>query len=259
MKYKQILLMIGLIILSACSKGDDLISVENSINQAANRKATGSSANDLLSDVRFTKMIIEVVYVEGFEPSQTSLNNLKSFIEQRVFKPGGISIDERAIPSPNKSKYSIKDISEIEKKHRKHYNTEDRIAVWAYFSDGKSDKDSEAAETVVLGTAYWNTSFVIYQETITNFSNSPLKPNRSLLETTVMTHEFGHIFGLTNLGSSMQIDHEDDAHPKHCDEENCLMYWKSESGAGILNMVNMSAAPKLDANCIADLRANGGK
>ncbi|MGV8814614.1 MAG: membrane metalloprotease [Gelidibacter sp.] len=259
MKYKQLLLVLGIIICGACSKADDLINVENSVNQAANRKATGSSANDLLSDVTFTNMIIEVVYVEGFEPSQTSINNLKSFLEQRVYKPGGIIIEKRAIPSPNKSKYSIQDISEIEKKHRKHYNTKNRIAVWAYFSDGKSDKDSEAAETVVLGTAYWNTSFVIFQETISNFTNSPFKPSRSLLETTVLTHEFGHILGLTNLGSPMQVNHEDDTHSKHCEEENCLMYWKSSSGAGIFNMVNKSTAPKFDANCIADLRTNGGK
>ena len=79
------------------------------------------------------------------------------------------------------------------------------------------------------------------------------------METTVVSHEFGHILGLTNLGSDMQEDHEDDAHPKHCDVEICLMYWATESSAGLDNMLNMTSAPQLDAQCIADLQANGGK
>ncbi|TDU40320.1 hypothetical protein BXY82_2367 [Gelidibacter sediminis] len=259
MKFKQVVLMLGIIILSACSEDGVIINEENGVIQSVNRQSTGSSANDLLSDVKFTSMIIEVVYVDGYEPSQASINNLKSFIEKRTFKPQGIVVEKRAIASPNKTRYSINDIADIERQHRKYYNTENRIAVWAYFSDGKSDRDSTADDTVVLGTAYWNTSFVVFQETLNNYSNSPLEPSRSLLETTVMTHEFGHIFGLTNLGSPMQTNHEDGAHPKHCNNDDCLMFWKSESGAGIFDMANMSAAPSLDANCIADLRANGGK
>jgi hypothetical protein len=80
-----------------------------------------------------------------------------------------------------------------------------------------------------------------------------------LLETTVITHEFGHILGLTNLGTALQSKHEDAEHPKHCIEKTCLMYWSSEIGGGIGNMVSSGAAPQLDAQCIADLRANGGK
>jgi hypothetical protein len=37
------------------------------------------------------------------------------------------------------------------------------------------------------------------------------------------------------------------------------MYWSSETGGGISNMVSGGTAPKLDAQCIADLQANGGK
>ena len=110
-----------------------------------------------------------------------------------------------------------------------------------------------------MGTAYWNTSFVIYQETVESFSNSPFEPDRTLLETTVVNHEFGHILGLTNLGTPLQSEHEDEEHPKHCNVENCLMYWASESAVNLSDMASMSTAPQLDAQCIADLQANGGK
>lgn len=263
MKFKILILTLLLVIITACSKDeatdDDTNNSNPTVNKALNRQATGSSANDLLSDNIFTSMIIEIVYVEDFEPSQTAIDNFVSFITNRTYKPDGITLEKRTISSPGKSVYTINDIADIEKEQRKYYNTTDQIAVWAYFSDGKSDKDSDEDNTVVLGTAYWNTSFVIYEETVKGLSNGPLKPNRSLLETTVINHEFGHIFGLTNLGTALQSDHEDEEHPKHCNVENCLMYWATESAVNISNMANMSSAPQLDAQCLADLKSNGGK
>jgi hypothetical protein len=37
------------------------------------------------------------------------------------------------------------------------------------------------------------------------------------------------------------------------------MFWSAESGSGIADMVSGGSAPKLDAQCLADLKANGGK
>ncbi|WP_347753153.1 MULTISPECIES: hypothetical protein [unclassified Flavobacterium] len=111
----------------------------------------------------------------------------------------------------------------------------------------------------MLGTAYRNTSFVIFEKTIQGLSDSPLEPNRTILETTIITHEFGHILGLTNFGTALQSNHEDSAHPRHCIEKRCLMYWSAELVSGINNMVSATAEPQLDSKCIADLRANGGR
>ena len=259
MKHKFLIITI-LLAITACSKDDSNNNDQNfTINKNLNRQATGSSANDLLSDNTFTSIIIELVYVEGFQPSQTAIDNFVLFLTNRTYKPNGITLEKRAIPSPGKDVYSIEDIADIEREQRKHYNTDNQIAVWAYFSDGESDKNSDEDNTVVLGTAYWNTSFVIYEETVQSHSNRPLKPNRSLLETTVINHEFGHIFGLTNLGTPLQSNHEDEEHPKHCDVENCLMYWATESAVNLSEMTNMNSAPQLDTQCIADLQANGGK
>ncbi|KJD32582.1 membrane metalloprotease [Tamlana nanhaiensis] len=259
MKNKLLTALFLALIFSSCSNENTSSSENNTINKAANRQATGSSANDLLSDNVFKSITIEIVYVEGFEPTQTAVDNFISFLTDRTNKPNGIVTEKRAIASPGKDVYTINDIADIEREHRKYYNTEDDIAVWAYFSDGKSDSDSEENNTVVLGSAYWNTSFVIYEETLQGFSNQPLEPKRWLLESTVINHEFGHIFGLTNLGSAMQSDHEDTEHPKHCNDEDCLMYWATESSVGIGNMANRNNVPQLDAQCIADLQANGGK
>lgn len=250
--------MIGLFLsIASCSKEDDPINNSVAVNPITNKQQTGSSSNDLLSDKKFKSMVIEVVYVAGFEPSSAAINNFVNFLTARTYKPNGISVIKRSIPSPGNSPYTNEEIVSIEDANRTKYNTSDQIAVWAFFADGKSSKDTDTS--VILGTAYRNTSFVIYEQTIQNLSDSPFEPNRSLLETTVITHEFGHILGLTNLGTALQSNHEDAAHPKHCIEKTCLMYWSSETGGGISNMVSSGAAPQLDAQCIADLRANGGK
>lgn len=239
--------------LSACNS-DESIDDNPLVNKVLNRQSTGDSANDLLSDTTFKSLVIELVYVDGFEPTQTTINNFVAFLNERTYKPSGITVEKRAVLSPGQDVYTLEDIADIEREKREIYNSNNQIAIWAFFIDGKSDKDDE--NDVVLGTAYWNTSFVIYQETVQNLSNSPFEPARETLETSVITHEFGHILGLTNLGSTMQSPHEDEDHPKHCDEPSCLMYWTTESG---IRITNRNTIPQLDSQCLADLRANGGK
>ncbi|MDD7884820.1 membrane metalloprotease [Flavivirga sp. 57AJ16] len=262
MRRSFLTMLLLLVFINSCSKEDVNHTGPNNndtdnIDITLNQKATGASSHDLLSDDVFKSMIIEVVYVDGFEPSQNAINNFKSFLEARTFKPNGITIEKRAITSSGKTKYTIQDIIAIEEANRTKYNTNNQIAVWVFFVDGASHENTNNG--VVLGTAYRNTSFVIFEETIQDLSNSAFEPNRSVLETTVITHEFGHILGLTNLGTDMVNTHEDTEHPKHCNVENCLMYWSAETGDGLSNLIGSSSAPQLDAQCIADLQANGGK
>lgn len=226
-------------------------------NTQSNKLSVGASANDLLSDTTFSSLVVEVVYVEGFEPSQTAISNFVSFLENRTFKPNGITVQKRAIASPGLTPYTNQEIAAIEDSNRLLYNNDSQIAVWAFFADGSSANNTDSG--VVLGTAYRNTSFVIYQETIQQLTSGTITNTTPILESTVITHEFGHILGLTNLGTPLQTNHEDLEHPKHCNIESCLMYWKAESGNGVMSMISGGSIPQLDAQCIADLQANGGK
>lgn len=245
---KKIIAVFALVflVLTSCSK-DDAESVKSN-----NKKTLGTSAHDLLSEDKFDSMLIEVVYVEGFEPSAAAITNFVAFLNSRIHKSGGISVEKRAIASPGNITYTNAQIIAIEDANRIHYNDGSQIAVWAFFADAKSSADTSTS--VVLGTAYRNTSFVIYQNTVQKMSNSSFKPIRTVLETTVINHEFGHILGLTNVGTPLQSAHEDADHKRHCKVSSCLMYWESESG----NILG-GAIPQLDAQCIADLQANGGK
>lgn len=257
MKKISLLSLIALCFFVSCAKDETESSGSAAVNTTANKQITGSSANDLLSDRKFKSLVIEIVYVNGFEPSAAAINNFVAFISARTFKPAGINVIKRAIASPGNATFTTQQIVALEDANRTKYNSGTELTVWAFFADGKSAQDT--ADGVVLGTAYRNTSFVIFEKTIHGLSDSAFEPNRTLLETTVITHEFGHILGLTNFGTALQSNHEDAAHPKHCIEKTCLMYWSAEVGGGIGNMVSSGSAPQLDAQCIADLRANGGK
>lgn len=245
------------ILFSCSSETTKIIDTGNTYNVGTNRQFTGSSANDLLSDTTYKKMIIEIGFIEGFKPTETTLNNFKNFIKNSSNKSQGIEFITKQIPKTGKTVYTLNEVVDLEKLHRTKYNSASTIAVWVLFVNGKSSKDNNQGS--ILGAAYWNTSFVIYEETIHGLSNSAFEPSRSLLESSVINHEFGHILGLTNLGSDLQSDHEDANHPKHCKVESCLMFWAAETSQGIGNLFSGGQVPSLDAQCLADLKANGGK
>ncbi|MEL0645092.1 membrane metalloprotease [Olleya sp. Ti.3.14] len=252
MKYLSVII---LVVLMSCSSDDSQNDPLN--NTQSNKLNVGASANDLLSDTTFSSLVVEVVYVEGFEPSQTAISNFVSFLENRTFKSNGITVQKRAISSPGLTPYTNHEIIAIEDANRLLFNNSNQIAVWAFFADGASANNTDSG--VVLGTAYRNTSFVIYQETIQQLTSGTITNTTPILESTVITHEFGHILGLTNLGTPLQTNHEDLEHPKHCNIESCLMYWQAENGNGAMTMISGGSIPQLDAQCIADLQANGGK
>jgi len=222
-----------------------------------NRKNVGDSASDLLEGTNFNELFLEIFYVSGLKPEQSTLDNFENFLSQRLNKPAGISMKLTEIPSPGKDVYSITDIRSLEDEIRTAYNQDGTLKVFGLFIDGEYSENTDNGS--VLGVAYRNTSFVLFEETVKGFSGQPLAPSTTVLETTVLDHEFGHLLGLVNAGTPLQSAHQDEQHGRHCTADNCLMYWTAETGEGLINMVSGGTIPELDAACLADLQANGGK
>jgi hypothetical protein len=259
------LVLIPLLFVLSCSKDSDEKAktiVDESGNPkeiaiTSNQKSVGDSANDLLSDSSFDTLILELFYVDGFKPTDNTIANFEAFLNERVNKPKGISINLTTIVSPGNNVYSIDDIRDLEDNIRSQYTTDKKIAVFGIFMDGEYSENTDNGS--VLGVAYRNTSFVIFEETVKSFSNQPFAPSTTILESTVLNHEFGHLLGMVNAGTEMQTAHQDVENGRHCTAENCLMFWTAETGEGLLNMLSGGTIPDFDAQCIADLQANGGK
>lgn len=250
---KSIPFVLLFLIFAACSTDDDR---KSGPDKSGNLKRLGTSANELLSDAKFTSMKVEVVYVNGFPPSQQTLDNLQQFLISRTFKPDGIEIILRAVESSGKAPFKIEEIVEIENQQRSAYNIGDEIAVYVYFADGSNENDTSTK--VVLGSAYRNTSVVIYGKTVRTVASRPNAPSKSTIESAVLNHEFGHLFGLVDIGSPMQTNHEDSENEAHCSVTGCLMQASIQFGGELVDMVG-SNVPQLEDLCIRDLQANGGK
>lgn len=224
---------------------------------SASTTITGAGASNYLTATSYQSLVIEIQAVSGYEPSVTTQNNLVSFLQARLNKPGGITvIIDTDIAPPGQTSYSIDDVNRIEAQNRKLQSSGTQAIAYFLFLDGTSASDSSSGQ--ILGQAHSSSSIVIYEKTIKGLAGSIGQPSVAVLESTVLEHEFGHLLGLTNLGSQMQTSHQDTAHGNHCSITSCLMYWNVDTSNIVSNLLG-GTVPSLDSDCLADLKAAGGK
>ncbi len=258
---KASILILGLILLAACSKSSDS---PDPIVNPANLLATGASANDILSNNTFTKLLIEIAYVRGFQPSAEAMDNFQTFLLQRTFKQD-IEIQYLELPSPNEDDLTLQEVADLESENRTAYNDGTTLAIYIYFADAPSETDDPTEDTVTLGAVYRNTSMVIHETTVRDIAAKSGQITIADVETATLNHEFGHLLGLVNLGSPPVNDHEDINAERHCDINGCLMRAELQFGGGLMGLMNKristgkAAVPGLDSECILDLQANGGR
>lgn len=251
-QYKQFFFYLLLILAITGCKKDSNYKIKRN-----HRQPVGDSAHHILSDDKYTKLIVEIQYMTGYEPTNEAIENLERFLIDRLYKPEGIFVKLKEIPAEGLSSYTLDDIERIENEYRQEFTNKKEICTYFLFLDGEYSENTSNGK--VLGVAYYNTSMAIFEETVKDLSDGITEPDRFKLETTIINHEFGHILGLVNVGSPMVNNHQDAAHGHHCDDQDCLMYWEAETGNFASNLLGSTPIPELDADCIRDLRANGGR
>lgn len=299
MKKLPFLWLLGLLIsVFACSKSDDGNSDNDStIDKSANLLATGDSAYDILSNESYDKLLIEIGYVSGYQPTETAIANFTDFLKQHTFKED-IEVIYKELESPNEESLSLQEIFDLEKENRTAYNTGSTLAIYIYFTDSPAEDDDEDEGLVTLGAVYQNTSMVIHEATVRKLAGQSFQIDVSDVEAATLNHEFGHLFGLVNLGTDMVEDHESQSEnsdgemvgDNHCNVDGCLMraeltfslsaktfgmvekntYTKGFtpgcvlSGNSVLNLLQSKTArgveiPGLGVSCVHDIQANGAK
>lgn len=255
-KVYSLFVLLFTILLSGCSLDDGSIT-------SANLLATGASANDFLSNENFDKLLIEIAYVPGFRPTDETIDNFRGFLEYVTYKED-IEFKFLALPSPNEESLTIQEIVALEDENRTAYNEGTTLAVYAYFSDASSNSDT--GSRVILGTAYRNTSIIMFEPTIRKSARNNTQVSITDVETATVNHEFGHLFGLVNLGTPpINPDHEEAQNKKHCNAAGCLMRANLEFGHSSTEMTGcniaegMTAVPVLDPECIRDLQIKGAR
>jgi hypothetical protein len=243
--------ILPLLFLAACSKKSDYVNNPDIPDHLHNRPV-GASAYDLLSSSKYSSVRIEVQYMTGFEPDAAALSHLQSTLSNILNKPSGITIVTKEIPASSGTSLSVSDVITIERNNRSVFTTGSELGVYVLYTNGNYTDPN------VLGIAYKNTSVVLFGKKINDNSGGLGQASRTKLVATVAEHELGHLLGLVDLGTSMQANHKDNSHGNHCNNTDCLMYYASET-TDILGFLITGNIPSLDANCRADLTANGGK
>lgn len=219
-------------------------------------RSVGLSANDLLSASRYKVINLDICYVKKHQLPQSVVDDAVNFLGRYCNKPGGVFVHEKEIPMQGGKLY-VNDLITIEKIYRTKFekagkNNIDTLGLFILVTEGDYYIEN------ILGVAYKNTSVALFDGIISANSGGLTQPSRETLLATVLRHELGHMLGLVNTGTEMQTDHQDETHGKHCDNEQCLMYYKVQT-TDVLSILAGNIIPDLDANCQADLKANGGK
>jgi hypothetical protein len=245
-------LILAAILLSGCSKSStSYVNNPNAPDYLHNRPV-GASANEILASSKYTSLKIEIQYMTGFAPDPAAINHLQTVLAGLINKPGGVSVVTKEIPASSNTTLSVNDVLNVEHNNRTAFTGSTEIALYVLYTNGNY------TESNVLGIAYKNTSVTLFGKKIHDNSGGLGQASRTKLEATVLEHEIGHLLGLVDLGSGMQTAHKDGAHGNHCNNSSCLMYYASET-SDILGFLITGNIPVLDANCKADLHANGGQ
>jgi hypothetical protein len=251
-----------LTIIQGCAT--DAINTPEETDRSANLKASGDSAEDLLTNTNFDDIVIQIAYVSGFAPSDLALSDLQEFLLNRTFK-NSIRFEYLPLPATGKDQITLQQIADLEKDNRTLYNDGRTLAVYIFFSDAPSDTDEPQNNTYTLGAVYRNTSMVLYASTIRFLASKVSGITTADAEAATLNHEFGHLLGLVNMGVSPVNNHEDPEAKNHCSEDTCLMRASLEFTTGMAKAMldrkakNLRAVPDLGPECLRDLKAAGGR
>ncbi|MFU8813442.1 MAG: hypothetical protein ACNA78_10795 [Balneolaceae bacterium] len=212
------------------------------------KQAPGASNSAFVTDQTFDELVIEIQYMPGAAPRQQSIDNLVDFLSRHIDKSSIIIQDPVEIPSGGQESYTAADVRDLEEEHRQTFTQGNRLASYALFLDG------EFSSRNVLGIAYFNTSTAYFSETIQSISGGLGQPSRVQIESTVLYHEYGHLFGLVNNGTEMQDDHHDVENGAHCTVEECVMYHAVNTADFFANLFG-GTIPDFESFCQADLAA----
>lgn len=154
--------------------------------------------------------------------------------------------DMTSIPAQNKSSYSQSEIRELAEAYQPVESSENQGVIFVLFLDGYYNSNGQEL-TNVLGVSVGSFVVALFKPVIAAVPGGGVlggdpKPQ---VEQATIVHEVGHAIGLVDNGVALHTDHLDEANGKHCDNQNCVMYWANEGAGGLSNLFGGASATEL--------------
>ena len=185
-----------------------------------------------LSSEKYTSMVVEVDYDSGYMPEQSSIDLLKTRLQEVCDKPNGIEVTFTETDFGQSGSWTADDVREKAWMHKSADPMTGSTLYWqALFPAG------EYSNGDVLGVTVDASTVAIFKDAIED-AEGPFfsRPSAEEIENSVLVHEYGHLLGLVNLVYKSPVDHEDKDHPGHSNNEESVMYWAVES-ADLSNII----------------------
>ncbi len=131
--------------------------------------------------------------------------------------------------------------------------TETSAEFYVLFVNGYYN-DETGANRYIIGISVGGTPVIaVFKDVIADsgFTHA----TNCFMEQAVLVHEFGHAVGLVNNGVPMASRHEDLLHPRHCINENCVMYWENDRDNLVFfihRIISTDSQILFDSQCLRD-------
>tara|TARA_R110000868_G_scaffold117600_7_gene312276 strand:+ start:5405 stop:6211 length:807 start_codon:yes stop_codon:yes gene_type:complete len=218
-------------------------------------------------------MEVEVVYEPGAEPYVGNrLNgkpywnlfetNIKEVFKQRegeytLVVPKTLA-EMRQIPNQSKSSWSVADLQALEKTHRTTVHSGTQASLFIAFLDGYMEHEGSANPNIIGVSVAGSTMIAIFKDVIKGVAQTSSTTTAKFMEQSTLVHEFGHTVGLVDNGVAMSSNHKDEEHGHHCNNSDCVMFWKNEGKSDLILFVQQimlsGNSVMFDQNCLNDTK-----
>ncbi|MBI4639945.1 MAG: hypothetical protein HY731_04585 [Candidatus Tectomicrobia bacterium] len=219
-----------------------------------------NAAHDLISNAKYTRLVVEIHAVPGSEPHDMALIELENAVAENTAKGMPEVVVKADLPARGQDyKYRWSEVEALERKHRQGFASGLTIWLSILYLDGGSEADN--GDELLFGAAYGATSLVMFKGNIRKITVADgtlisTQPEIRFVERAVLVHELGHALGLVNNGIAMVTPHEDANHLKHSVNRDSVMYWAVESSELLNIFTRGSDIPyQFDSNDKADMSA----
>lgn len=201
---------------------------------------------------------IDIAYEPGAEPYVNTgfgsnanfdftVNNIIDLLDGRS-KAVNVICDRQLsemtmIPDQQKTSYTTPDIRKIAEAYQTLESSENQGVVFVIYLDGYFNIGGQDQQNV-LGVSIGAFTVALFKPVISAIPGGGVlggSPKYQVEQATVV-HEVGHALGLVDNGVALHTDHLDEANGKHCDNQNCVMYWANEGASGASGLFGSSAS-----------------